>query len=311
MRNDKIVLAVHVLDNADILKEYLEWYASLGVDFVVANDWGSTDGSRDILDDFAKKKFLQWRPQNNKRMTDWNPSDELASIARDQHGAGWIMLFDTDEFLTVDRSDLKGVLAAVARDVTALRVNCLNMTGSIPNPGENALRTLTLRIERTVQETHEQALSGDLPVPYIFIGHPPKTIVRASTFVGYGVGGHSATTNVGDGGEHSDLRILHFAIRGFAALQSKVRNTEAWFAQNPQLTGTWGWHWRRWIRLSREGRLREDYEAQFVSPARAEELLHNGTCVRDEAIARFLKPRTWAARLRKAGDQLIRSSARQ
>lgn len=290
MRNDKIVLAVHVLDNADILKEYLEWYSSLGVDFVVANDWGSTDGSQDILDDFARKKFVQWRPQNNKRMVDWNPSDELASIARDHHGADWIMLLDADEFLTVDRGELRKVLAEAGDEVTTISVKCFNMTGPIPKGNEVALRTLTLRIERQVRETTEQVSSGDLDVPYIFMRLAPKTIIRASAFVTYSAGGHSATTSRGNRGEHPEARLLHYGLRGFGEFQAKVRNAAAWLAENPQLSEKWGWHWRRWIRLNREGRLREDYEAQFVSPAREEELLRDGTCVRDETISRFLEP---------------------
>jgi hypothetical protein len=41
-----------------------------------------------------------------------------------------------------------------------------------------------LRIDKPTRETSEQQLSGELPVPYIFIG-TPHTIVRASAFQEY------------------------------------------------------------------------------------------------------------------------------
>jgi hypothetical protein len=57
----------------------------------------------------------------------------------------------------------------------------------------------------------------------------------------------------------------------------------------------WGWHWRRWIRLNREGRLRGDYEDQFVSPTRSGELIRIKICTRDERVANWLKNRQHAA----------------
>jgi len=140
----------------------------------------------------------------------------------------------------------------------------------------------------------EQQLSGDLPIPFIFIRHPSKTIVRAAAFVEYGAGTHTAKSAWGRSGTVRWLHFLHFPIRGFDKLEKKVSNTAAWLADNPHLQPWWGWHWRRWIRLNQEGRLRADYESQFVSPARAEELIRDGTCSVDETVARFLEARAGA-----------------
>ena len=70
-----------------------------------------------------------------------------------------------------------------------------------------------------------------------------------------------------------------------------MRNTEKWLADNPHLPPGWGWHWRRWIQLEKDGRLREDYERQFVSPERANELVGDGTCAVDTTIAAWLAGR--------------------
>ena len=111
---------------------------------------------------------------------------------------------------------------------------------------------------------------------------------RQSAVIGPGV--HGAATTWGTSAT-SDLYILHYAIRGYEELQQKVRNTEKWIADNPHLHPGWGWHWRRWIQLEKDGRLREDYERQFVSPERANELLGDGTCAVDTTIAAWLAGR--------------------
>jgi hypothetical protein len=78
-------------------------------------------------------------------------------------------------------------------------------------------------------------------------------------------------------------------MRGYDKFETKVRNTANWFEDNKHLEPWWGWHWRRWIRLNQESRLREDYESQFVSPARAEELIRDGICTRDETVSNWMK----------------------
>jgi hypothetical protein len=292
MPSNKIILAVHVLDNADVLRDYLEWYRQLGVDLVVANDFGSTDGGQDILEDFAKQGFVRWSHQTNKKAKDNNPSDRLTELARDKYGAEWVILCDTDEFLTVAQGDLRSVLErAQQADVSVVNVKCWNMMGTPLTPGQSALEHLTLRIDRTVVESAHSQLTGELPLPYIFLRHPPKTIVRARSFVSYAAGGHSAEAAAGRSVEYPELKFLHYPIRSYDALVTKIAHTVTWFAENPHLEATpwWGWHWRRWIRLEQAGCLREDYDDQFVSPMRAQQLVRQGTCSIDETVASWMR----------------------
>jgi hypothetical protein len=298
MRTNKIVLAVHVLDNADLLRDYLAWYRDLGVDLVVANDFGSQDGSQDILEDFAKQGLVKWTYQPSKSAKDSDHSGRLTELAREKHGAEWVILCDTDEFLTVAEGDLRGVLERAQRDAASvLNVNCLNMTGAPLAPGQSALEHLTLRIDRGVVDTGAYHLSDALPIPYIFFKHPPKTIVHTGAFVSYAAGGHSAEAASGASVDCPELLFLHYPIRGYEAMQTKVAHTVAWFAENPHLAALpwWGWHWRRWIRLRDAGLLHQDYQEQFVSAARAQELLAEGTCSIDETVA------DWIRRRRRAG----------
>jgi hypothetical protein len=291
MAADKIIIVTSSYDQADILENFIEWYLHLGADLVLVQDCNSSDGSQNVLRSFAGDDRVRWFSLPERDMRKYPSDMVLTTTARDRYGAEWIIQCDVDEFLRPE-GDLKKVLeSAKNQDLTVLNVPCFNMTGPLLEPGQRAPQVLTLRIDQPTRETHQQQLSGDLPVPYIFIRHPPKTIVRAAAFAGYEAGTHAATSKWGQVGEIPQLRFLHYPIRGFDKLQKKVSNTKAWLKDNPHLQDwkEWGWHWRRWIRLNEEGRLREDYEDQFVSPVRGEELVRDGICTTDDTVANWLK----------------------
>ena len=293
MSTEKIVLVASVYDQADILSDYIEWHLQLGIDLIVVQDCGSTDGSQDVLNRLAATGQVKWLVLPERNMLKYASDVVLATMARDEYAAEWIIQCDADEFLSPQGDDLRTILDnAKNNDFTALSVPVLSMTGLPLQPRRSALQTLTLRVDRPVQEG-QQAVLGELPVPYIFMWHPPKTIIRAAAFVEYGPGTHLAKTAWGQSGRLPHLQFLHYPIRGFDKLQTKVRNTAAWLRDNPHLQSwaEWGWHWRRWIRLNQEGRLREDYESQFVSPARAEELIRDGICSIDETVSNWIGTR--------------------
>ena len=166
-----------------------------------------------------------------------------------------------------------------------------NMTGQPLAAGASAPATLTLRIDRGVQETGEQALSGDLPVPYVFIRQQTKTIVQASSLIGYTIGGHLARHASGQSAEMPGLSFRHYPFRSYESFEMKVRNSAAWLDGNPELIPGLAWHWRHWVRLYRAGRLREEHAAQFVSAARAAELLREGVCTVDESVSSWARTR--------------------
>jgi glycosyltransferase involved in cell wall biosynthesis len=308
MTHDKIVLVTTAYDQADILADYVEWHLDLGVDLVIVQDGGSRDGSQEILDRLAKRRPVRWFVLPERNMLKYDSGLTLATMARDKHDAEWIILCDVDEFLSPEGRDLRTMLDdAKTKNLTVLNVPCFNMIGPRPRFGRRATQALTLRIDRPAVATDAQYVEGDLPVPYIFIKLPPKTIVRASAMVGYGPGMHSATNSWGHQGEVPGLRFLHYPIRGFDKLREKVRNTATWLEDNPHLEPWWGWHWRRWIRLDRDNRLREEYESQFVWGARARALIRDGVCTVDESVSGWTR-RRWSRRLRGIARSLVGSS---
>lgn len=289
MPKGKIVLITVPYDQGDILQDFLDWHLQLGIDVILAMDGGSTDGSRDVLEEYAKTGRVGWVPLPERDTRKYAVGDELAALARDRYDADWIILCDVDEFLCTKGADLRTILAKAEGDgLTLLTVPRRNMTGPLLQPGQRATQALTLRIDRAVEPTPEQQISWDLPAPFVFLEVGGHVAVRASALAEYGPGAHVATTTWGESGTSDQLYILHYAVRGFESLRTKVHNTAAWLDHNEHLPPGWGWHWRRWIRLNEEGRLREDYDQQFVSPERAQQLIREGICVVDTTIAEWI-----------------------
>jgi hypothetical protein len=304
MANDKIVLLVLPSDQGDILKDYIEWHLDLGVDLILAQDVGSSDNTHEILDLFSNRGRVQWSLVPEKNRLKYRPEETLAKMAIDQHGADWIIMSDVDEFLCPQGDDLRTILQrAAANNVTAISVPCFNMTGPVPESARRATETQTLRIDRPLDPPIEQLLSGDIPAPFIFIRHYSKTIARASAFVGYGPGTHTVITAWGKTERSPELRFLHYPIRGFGKLEAKIDSTTAFLDENNHLEAWWAWQWRRWIRLNQEGRLREDYESQFLAPARADELIRDGICTVDETITNWIKNKNRAPGLGRVREQ--------
>jgi glycosyltransferase involved in cell wall biosynthesis len=292
MSAGKIVLITMPFDQVDILEDFLDWHLDLGVDLILALDGGSTDGTTAVLERYKRTKRVAWFPLPERDMTKYSVADELTTMARDRYDADWIIYCDVDEFLCAPGKSLREVLAECDRDgITLINVPRRNMTGPLIAPGRRATEVLTLRIDREVVPTPAQEATWDFPVPFVFLqnggGH---VAVRASAMKSFAIGMHSATVTWGSSGT-SELYILHYGIRGFEELQQKVRNIRKWFEDNPHLPRGWGWHWRRWIQLEDAGRLREDYEYQFVSDQRADELVADGTCTVDMTIADWLVDR--------------------
>lgn len=294
MADDKIVLATFPANQGDIVQDYIEWNLDLGVDLILAEDCNSSDNTHAVLNYFSNRGQLHWFP-TVRNYLNCRPAEAMAEMAREVYGADWLIMCDVDEFLCPQTDNLRTILkAAAAEGVTAISVPCFNMIGPLLSEGR-ATQTHTLRIDKTVIETHEHQLSGDIPVPYIFIRHPPKTIVRTAAFKEYASGSHSVKTTWGRTAEFPELRLLHFPIRGFDKFQKKIENVTAFFQENTHFEPGWGWHWLRWIRINQEGRLREEYENQFVSPDEAAKLISEGVCSIDRTIANWVKDKNKSA----------------
>jgi hypothetical protein len=102
-----------VRDEADIIDAHLSFHLNAGVDFVVATDHRSVDGSIDVLESYARDGYVRLirEDRDQIRQSEW--VTRMARMAAADHGADWVINSDADEFWWPRATSLTEALAAV------------------------------------------------------------------------------------------------------------------------------------------------------------------------------------------------------
>ena len=112
----RLVMTLVVRDEVDIVDAQIEYHLNAGVDFVLATDHDSRDGTTDILEKYARDGYLRlFHERGEMRESDWRT--RMARLAAVEHGADWVINTDGDEFWMPRRGTLKQALVAVPNDV--------------------------------------------------------------------------------------------------------------------------------------------------------------------------------------------------
>jgi len=108
----KLVQTLLVRDEADVVDAQIAYHLGAGVDFVIATDHESTDGTTEILEAYARDGVLRRLPVSGEmREAAWRTA--MARLAATEHGADWVINTDADEFWMPRGGALKDVLAAI------------------------------------------------------------------------------------------------------------------------------------------------------------------------------------------------------
>lgn len=268
---------------ADLVEPFCRYHLDLGVDCIVAAEYGSTDGTLDLLTPFARAGSVRIAPIPTHRFVDYDPSNVLLAKLREENAADWVSFLDPDEFFTGPR-DCKAALEKVRDEGTsALKTSRRNMTATAPPTGD-FLAQLDLKIVRP--DARVSAATAPLSSPWIFSRIAPKVSVAGDRAGLATIPGDHDVISPNEERTSTDpsFEILHYPIRSYRAFRDKIALTERYFAANPEFGPGIGWHWRRWIVLAKNGSLREEYESQFLAPDLAATRLQSGSIVREERL---------------------------
>lgn len=108
----RLVQTLVVRDEADIVGHQIAYHLDAGVDFVIATDHESRDGTTEILESFARDGYLRRIPVEGP-MHDGPWRTTMARLAATEHGADWVINTDADEFWMPRSGTLKEVFSAV------------------------------------------------------------------------------------------------------------------------------------------------------------------------------------------------------
>lgn len=189
-----------VRDEEDIVDEQIAFHLDAGVDFVIATDNRSQDGTTEILERYASEGRLHLirEPGEDLRQSEW--VTRMARLAASEFGADWVLNTDADEFWWPQGVGLGEVLGAIPPRYGVVRAAWRNFVPR-PDDGRSFFEQMTVRL--CAPAFHHHPLSTH-----------SKSAHRAAADVRVGRGNHEA---FGEGllplrGWYP-LEILHFPVR--------------------------------------------------------------------------------------------------
>jgi hypothetical protein len=268
----RLVMTLLVRDEADIVDAQLAFHLAAGVDFVVATDHRSQDGTTEILRRYEREGVLRLLRVEDAAYKQAEWVTRMARLAATEHGADWVIHADADEFFWPRGGDLKEVLAAIPPRYGIVRAYCRNF---LPRPGEGPF------YERMVVRLTPHAPITD---PRILYRPNEKVVHRGDPTIRIGQGNHRV---MGSGLQllHGwyPLEVLHFPIRSLE--QCERKNLTIYESLGERRRGD---HIDA-VNALRSGRLEEYYQSLVVDDEELERGLAEGTLAIDTRLRDALR----------------------
>ena len=165
----KLVQTLVVRDEADIVDDQIAYHLNAGVDFVIASDHESPDGTTEILESYARDGVPAPDRRCAGEMRDGPWRTRMARLAATEYGADWVINTDADEFWMPRDGTLKDVLAAVPERRTVSSSRSAGTSSRDPTTVRSFAERMTVRV---VAAGGDQR--SDEPVPAASEGGPPR-----------------------------------------------------------------------------------------------------------------------------------------
>lgn len=267
----RLVMTLLVRDEEDVIEANLAHHHDHGVDFVIATDNGSVDGTVAILEaeERAGRLRLIHEPEDTYAQHRW--VTRMARLAAAEHGADWVINNDADEFWFPRSGDLASTLASVPEDVDVVVAQRHNL---IARPdGE----PMVIRQATALQ--HPGLGDGPLPPKVAHRAHPEITVLQ---------GNHEVDGLSGGTLDDGRIDILHVPVRSYAQFANKIAKGGAAYARNTELPQEVGHQWRRLHARQQDGTFDEEWAGLLLSDAAVAAGLADGSLVRDERLVGLL-----------------------
>jgi len=307
-----LAVTAMVRDEADVIRQWVEYHLAQGVDVLIVTDNASTDGTAEILQEFSSRGLLHLRHDGEHRKQQGKVVTAMAREAATVHGADWVVNADADEFLVpMDRSRrLADVFAELDPTIGAFTVPVVNLVGPLAHDGAGFDR-LVWRDERSNDQLQAVGVLAQPTPNAVHVADPDVTVAQGNHIV--------SIANAGEVPEALALEVLHLPWRSWQQLEHKTELAGKGYEANPDLTPSPNHHgmldYRRW----QEGTLLAYVAARFVDeddaahgPFTYEPFLP--TFLDSEGISRPTPDeradRAEIARLRRLGRALVDRDAR-
>ena len=261
----KLVQTLVVRDELDIVGTQIEYHLNAGVDFVIATDHESKDGTTDVLEEFARDGYLLRIAERGENLeAGWRT--RMARLAATDYGADWVINTDADEFWMPRGASLKETFESVPEPYGVVWALSRHF---VPRPDDDRFFA-----ERMTVRVSAPAALNDPTSPY----RPHlKAAHRADPDVGVAHGSHSVFTQRWQAVPHwHPFDVLHFPYRSSKQWERKgVRR-----ARGDKPLG----QYVRALHASESGRADDVYQGLLVDELRLERGLASGALVEDTRL---------------------------
>ena len=279
----KLVMTLLARDEADIVDSWLAFHLNAGVDYVVATDNRSVDGTTDVLERYEREGHLHLirEPGEDLRQNEW--VTRMARLAATDFAADWVINSDADEFWWPRGASLRDVLDAVPPRYGTVGA-FLRVFVPRPATSDPVFERMTVRFSALAPINDPASLYKPIR-KVIHRAHPEIQVTR---------GNHALVDS-----PFAPLRgwfpieVFHFPLRSLAQCEHKARLQGTAFEQYISKAPT-AYHARMFEAL-KSGTIGDYYEAQIVDDAEVERGLDDGRLVVDSRLRDAL-------RLIEAGD---------
>jgi Glycosyl transferase family 2 len=261
-------------DEADIVEAQIAFHLHAGVDFVIATDHRSEDGTTEILERYERDGHLRLLRQDSAdvRQAEW--VTHMARLAATEHGADWVLNTDADEFWWPRAGSLKEVLAAIPDRFGVVQGAWRHFLPR-PDDGEFFAERMVVRLARPAHPGTKRT---------VFHAHQ-KVSHRGVDDVRIDLGNHDASgTGLVPLRNWMPIEILHFSFRTLEQLEKKGRG--GWWVDPPPDLAE---HIALLGRASADGRLVDHLEALTIDADALERGLVDGTLVIDTRLRDALR----------------------
>jgi hypothetical protein len=267
----KIVMTLLVRDNADLLRDNIEFHRAQGIDYFIITDNGSRDETCDLAEAYVAQGLAELWHETEDTYDQARWVTRMARSAYVDHAADWVINNDADEFWTTGGAALRDRLSEIPTNCDAVYVERHNFP-PVAGGDENYLQSMIYRETLSLN-----AVGSPLPGKLMHRG-------RADVCVSMGnhdahIAGVPLSRCVVTG-----MEIHHFPVRTYADFEKKIVTGGLALQRNTSLPEAAAITWRRLYERWQGGGLAEWYEAQQLTPEKIAAGLAGGALTESTAV---------------------------